>query len=396
MDILRVILRELQRIVRYPRYPILLTLGGVLTFVLFATMTHHGQPTRLPVAVVDLDGTYLSRRICHELNATQGVRVEAVYNSHTEARKAMQRGRIYAFYEIPKGTYNEVLQFHSPHFVLYVNSAYMLAGTLSYKQLATMGMLATGAVQREVYRKKGMEDDQIMGLIQPVEYDTRNIGNPWINYGNYLMTTLIPAVLAFIVVMHTAYTIARERRQRTVRGWLRRSRGSVFKALVGKMVPYTAWYTLLGLVANLIMFGPMGFPLEGSWGLMVLNTVLLVIAAQCVATFIACLIPDPPLTMSICALYSAMSFSLAGFSFPVDSMPPLFQSFCMLYPIRHYYLNYCNIAIYGNGLEHCWPNMCMLIAFGLMLPLSASFLGWQVHREERRHALALQEKEAGL
>ena len=272
----------------------------------------------------------------------------------------------------------------------------MLAGTLSYKQLATMGMLASGAVQREVYRKKGMEDDQIMGLIQPVEYDTRNIGNPWINYGNYLMTTLIPAVLAFIVVMHTAYTIARERRQRTVRGWLRRAHGSTFKALVGKMVPYTAWYTLLGLVANVIMFGPMGFPLEGSWGLMVLNTVLLVIAAQCVATFIACLIPDPPLTMSICALYSAMSFSLAGFSFPVDSMPPLFQSFCMLYPIRHYYLNYCNIAIYGNGLEHCWPNMCMLIAFGLMLPLAASFLGWQVHREERRHALALQEKEAGL
>ncbi len=164
-------MREMRRICRNPRHIVIMTLGVIFTFVFFATITSNGQPTNLSVAVVDMDGTYLSRRICHEINATQGVSVKAVYNNHTEARKAMQRGDIFAFYEIPKGTYNDLLQFRSPHFVLYVNSTYMLAGTLSYKQLATMGMLATGAVQREVYRKKGFSDDQIMGLIQPIEYD---------------------------------------------------------------------------------------------------------------------------------------------------------------------------------------------------------------------------------
>ena len=162
----RVLVRELRRIWLNPRYFVLMTLGVAFTFVFFATITKDGQPQRLSVAVVDMDGSYLSRRICHEINATPGVKVVAVYNNHTEARRAMQRGKIFAFYEIPKGTYNDLLQFRSPHFVLYVNSAYMLAGTLSYKQLATMGMLATGAVQREVYRKKGYSDEQAMGLIQ--------------------------------------------------------------------------------------------------------------------------------------------------------------------------------------------------------------------------------------
>ena len=184
-------------------------MGIVLTFVVFATMTKEGQPLKLPVAVVDMDHSYLSRRLCHELNATQGVSVKAVYDSHTEARKAMQRGDVFAYYEIEKGTYNRLLQFQSPKLVLYVNSAYMLAGTLSYKQMATMGMLAAGAVQREVYRKKGFRDEDIMGMIQPIEFDTRNIGNPWINYGNYLMTTLIPAVIAFVAMMHTSYAIVR-------------------------------------------------------------------------------------------------------------------------------------------------------------------------------------------
>lgn len=382
MGIRRVLQRELRRIVHEPRYLVILTAGIVFTFVFFASMTKEGQPKRLPVAVVDMDGSYLSRRICHELDATPGVHVSAVYNNHTEARKAMQRGEIFAFYEIPSGTYNTLLQFRAPHFVLYVNSAYMLAGTLSYKQLATMGMLAGAAVQREVYRKKGYTEEQIMGLIQPVEYDTRTIGNPWINYGNYLMTTLIPAVIAFIAVMHTAYIIARERQKKTLRSWLRKAGGNTLKALIGKLLPYTCWYVLLCLTANLIMFGFMGFPMEGSWMLMTVNTILLIVASQCVGAFIACCIPDPPLTMGISAIYSAMSFSLSGFSFPVESMPTFFTSFSWLYPIRHYFLNYSDIAIFGNGFLHCWPRFCALLAFGILPIVGSMMLAWQMRQQQ--------------
>lgn len=374
----RVLVRELYRIRKNPRYPIILTLGIVFVFIFFATMTKEGQPRRLPIAVVDMDGSYLSRRICHEINATPGVSVYAVYNNHTEARKAMQRGKIFAFYEIPSGTYNNLLQFRSPHFVLYVNSAYMLAGTLSYKQLATIGMLATGAVQREVYRKKGYNEDQIMGLIQPIEYDTRTIGNPWINYGNYLMTTLIPAVIAFIVILHTVYIIARERQEKTLRRWIRRAGGNTLYALIGKLLPYTFWYILLCLLANLIMFGFMGFPLKGSWMLMVLNSILLVTASQCAGAFFGSCIPDPPLSMSVGAIYSAVSFSLSGFSFPVDSMPRFFYGASWIYPIRHYYLNFCDIAIFGNGMSHCWPRFCSMLAFGLVLVVGAAMLNWQM------------------
>lgn len=381
---LNVIHREIRHIWSEPRYLVILTLGIVLSFVLFATMTSEGQPKRLPVGVVDLDGSYLSRRICHELDATPGVKVYRVYENHTDARRDMQRGNIFAFYEIPKGTYNEVLQFKSPRFVLYNNSAYLLAGTLCYKQLATMGMLATGAVQREVLRKKGVGEDEIMGLIQPVTFETHNISNPWINYGIYLMTTLIPAIIAFIALMHTGYAIASERRRKTLRQWLDTAGGNGLIALLGKLLPYTFWYAMLALIANLIMFGFMDFPMEGSWLLMMLSTILLIFAAQCVAALIACCIPDAPLTMSVCALYSAMSFSLSGFSFPIDSMPEFFHSFSWLYPIRHYFLNYRTIAIYGAGFDQCWPQFSALLAFAAMLLGATLMIQWH-YRLELRH-----------
>ena len=357
----RVLLRELRRIVKNPRYVILLTMAVVIAFTFFATMPRQGLPERLPVAVVDMDGTYLSRRVCHELNATQGVKVVAVYDNHKQARQAMQRGEIFAFYEIPQGTYNDLLQFKAPHFGLYSNTAYILAGNLSYRQLATLGMLAAGAVQREVYRKKGYTDEAAMGLMQPVEFDTHMIGNPWTNYQVYLMGTLLPAIIAFIALLHTVYVIGREQEEKTVKSWMRKAGGNSVKALIGKLLPYTVMYSLLALTANVLMFGPMHFPLEGSWLLLALTTVLLIIAVQGVGTAIACCLPDPPFAMGVTAVYGAMCFSLTGFSFPVEAMPRFFYGFSWLYPIRHYYLTYSNIAVFGNGLDTVWPYLAGLM-----------------------------------
>ena len=378
---LRVLNRELRRIWRSPRYLVILTLAVVLSFVFFATMTQEGQPQKLHVGVVDLDHSYLSRRLCHELEATQGVHIIAIYDNHTEARLAMQRGKIFAFYEIPAGTYNELLQFHAPKFSLYTNQSYLLAGSLSYRQLATMGKLAAGAVQREVLRKKGYKDDAIMGMIQPVALDTHPVGNTKASYCIYLMTTLIPGIIALIAMLHTAYVIGRERQERTVRSWMRKAGGNGLKALVGKALPYTIYYTMLLLVANFIMYGPIGMPLEGSWLLLSLHSLLLIAAAQSASIFLMGCVPDPSVAMSLTSAYATLSFTMCGFSFPVDAMPLPMQAFSLAFPLRHYFLAMRDITFFGNGLDICWPQTCTLIGFGVLAVIGSAMFNRQYERE---------------
>ena len=376
----RVVNRELRRIWHSPRYLVILTLAAVLSFVFFATMTQEGQPQKLHVGVVDLDHSYLSRRLCHELEATQGVSVAAVYDNHTEARMAMQRGEIFAFYEIPAGTYNELLQFHAPRFSLYTNPSYLLAGSLSYRQLATMGKLAAGAVQREVLRKKGYKDDAIMGLIQPVALETHAVGNTKASYCIYLMTTLIPGILALLALLHTAYVIGRERQERTVKSWMRKAGGDALKAMWGKALPYTCYYSMLLLLANVIMYGPMGMPLEGSWLLLALHSVLLIVAGQSAAMFLMGCVPDPSVAMSLTSAYATLSLTMCGFSFPVDAMPLPMQSFSLMFPLRHYFLAMRDIAFFGNGFDICWPQTAMLTAFWLLSLIGAAMLNRQYER----------------
>lgn len=359
--------RELRRIAKHPGHLLLLTGALLFCYVFFLTLMKEGQPENLPIAVVDQDGSYLSRRLCHELDATQGVHIEAVYGSHREAREAMQRQEIFAFFEIPQGAYADVLDFKAPHMSIYVNNAYLLGGTLSYKTLLTMSNLASGAVQREILRKQGYSEEKIMGLIMPIEVDVHQIGNPSANYESYLLTTILPGILGLLVLLLTVYVVGVELKEQTSREWLALCGNDSFAAVVGKLLPYTFWFTLLAVVGNLVLFGLFKFPFAGNFLLLVLTTVLFVLAMQATGVFLVGVLPVMRDALSIAAFYGLFGFSLSGFTYPVSSMGPALQTISYLFPLRLYYLIYVNEALYATGFAAVAPYLCGLAAF-LLLP----------------------------
>ena len=355
--------RELRLLRQHPRYLIILTAGILFSYVFFLTIMREGQPEDLPIAVVDHDGSYLSRRLCHELNATQGVDVVAVYNTHREAREAMQRQEIFAFMEIPANTYSEVLDFKAPHFALYSNNAYLLSGTLSYKTINTMGKLASAAVQREVMRKKGLTEEQIMGMMQPVEIDTHLISNPWGSYLPYILTTMLPGIIGVMALLFTIYLVTNELKHNTYRVWMEVANGDMVSALFGKLLPYTFWFSVLGIMGNIVMFGFCHFVCLGSFLALSVTLVLFILAMQSMGVFLAGLIPDQHLAVSVGGIYGMLSFSMAGFSYPVDSMPPALQALSNIFPLRHHYLAYAKIALFDGAMADYWPHLCALLLF---------------------------------
>lgn len=371
--------RECRLIRSHPRYLIILALGWAFSYVFFITMMSEGTPEDLPIAIVDHDGSYLSRRLCHEINATQGVDVVAVYNSHSEARKAMQRQDIYAFLEIPRGTYAQVLAFKAPRIILYANNVYLMPGAFSYKSLATIGKLAAAGVQREVLRKKGYDEKHLMGLIQPIEMDAHFIANPTANYQPYVLTTILPGILGVMVLLYTVYILAAERCRNASHAWLVAARGNVLVALCAKLLPYTLWFSLLGVVGNIILFRYCHYAMMGSLVMLSMAVVLFVLVQQALAVFLFALIPEMHLSICVSAIYGMLSFTMSGFSYPVTSMVPFMQSFSYLFPLRHYYLTYVDIALYGNGFELYWPHIAFLLAF-LLLGFLGAFLCYRENR----------------
>lgn len=371
-DISHVLHREMRRIVEHPRYVLIGTFAIVFGYVFFLTLMRDGQPQKLPIAIVDQDGSYLSRRLCHEIDATQGVDVVAVYQSHQEARQAMQRQEIYAFLEIPNGTYNGVLSFQAPHVALYANNAYLLSGTLSYKSLMTICNLASGAVQREVLRKKGYGEEEIMGLVMPIELDAHLVGNPMANYQSYLLTTILPGILGLVVILLTVYVIGTEVREGTAREWLATAGDNLHVAIAGKVLPYALWFLLLQMVGNIVLFGFMNFPMNGSFITLSVTSLLYVLAMMGMGIFLYGLIPDVRNAVCISAFYGILGFSLSGFTYPVSGMGPALQALSVLFPLRQNYLVYVNEALFGLPLSASYLPICVLLCF-MILPATTSF-----------------------
>ena len=336
----------------------------------YLTFFKAGLPENLPIGVLDLDNSSLSRNFCRQLDATQLGKV-IKYEDFTTARDAMQTGEITSLCVIPQGMNEDVNANRRPVFTYYVNSLYLIGGALSYKDILTMVTLTGGAVQREVLRAKGYSEGAIMGLIQPIVVDEHKIGNATTNYGVYLNNIILPGLLAMSIIFVLIYALGSELRYGTSRELMETADGSFTAALVGKLLPYTLIYLFLGLGLDLLLFGVCGYPLNGSVLNMMLCMMVFILANEAVAVTLVGLLPTLRYALSIAALFTILAFSFSGFTFPVEAMPVALQGVSVLFPLRFYYLFYVQEAIFGTGFAGWWLYMVCMLLF-LVGPLCVS------------------------
>ncbi len=363
-----VIRREIGIWIKRPIYLVGSLLTIIFCTVFFLTFLRDGLPSDLPIGVVDMDHSTFSRNFTEQLDATQlGEIIQ--YDDFATARDAMQKGEITSFCLIPEHMYADIQAGRQPTMTFYVNGLYFVGGALAWKDLLTMTNLTGGAIKRQVLRAKGMNETQMAGLLRPVDIDTHQIGNMMTDYGVYLTNILLPGVLEMIVILIVVYSLGAELKYGTSRHLLEKSGNSITRALAGKLIVYTVYFSIIGIIMMLILYHWMHFPLQGSLWNMVLDIILLVLASEGVAVFIIGLFPVLRFALSISAIYSVLGFSLAGFTLPVETMLPWLQGLAAAFPLRPYYLFFVQESLFGAGFAGWWPQVIWLLAF-LLPPLA--------------------------
>ncbi len=357
--------RELHMMFARPLYLFASVGVMLLSTFFFLTLMRGGAAENMPVAVVDLDQTSISRRLIHEMQATPSVDIQLVTNSYPEARDAMQQGKIYGIFVIREDFYSDLVAFKRPQLDFYVTNAYTVGGNTAYKQLLTMANLTSGAFQREVLRKKGLTDDVIMHRIQPLAIEGHMVANPWGNYSIYLVSTILPGILGLICLMLTIFAIGFELKARTSHAWLRAAGGNYTVAMIGKLIPYTLIYLILGIGCHLILYRFAGFPVYGSKGRLMFGLLLFILAMEALGITMIGLLPTLRDALSIGALYSMLGFSLSGFTYPQMAMLPPVKALSYLEPLRHYYLIYVNEALMAAPAINSLPYALALTLFML-------------------------------
>jgi ABC-2 type transport system permease protein len=364
--------REWGRILARPVYVFAPLAVMLFCYLFFLTFLRQGLPVDLPLGIIDQDQSYVSRTFARNLDATPQSHVAAFYPDYISARKDMQKGDIYAFILIKHNFERDLLSGRRPQITFYVNDAYLIPGSLLLKDLTYMSAMGSAYLQKRSLEARGISEDRIMPIIQPITMDTHLIANPWANYGIYLLNVLLPGVLQLVIIMMTLFVIGTELKDRTSPRWLSKAGGSMFAALTGKLLPYTLLFTLLGITGNVVLYRYMHFPLNGSLAWMCLATFLYVLAHQAIGVFIIGLFPVLRDGISLGAFYGLLGFTYAGFTFPIEGMPYAVRIFSELFPIRHYFRIYINQALNGADIRYAVISFAAITAF-LLLPATVYY-----------------------
>ena len=359
-------LRELLILRQNHIYRFCMVLFPVLVIFFFTSMLDEGLPTSLPVGVVDLDNTSMSRSLTRKLDGFQMSKVVAHYPSMAEARRAIQRNEIYGFLYIPKGTADKLVASRQPKISYYYSYTTLTAGSMLMKDLKTISTLGSAALGQATMRAKGLTDKQIQTLLQPITVDLHMIANPWSNYNAYLSTMMVPGLIMLFIFLISAYSIGTELKFATSKKWMEMADNNITVALLGKFLPQTIIWLAIVFGYEWYVFYHLGFPHLGSPWMLILLGLMQVLSAQGFGIFAFGLMPSLRMSMSICSLWAVLSISMAGSAFPVMGMDSALQSLSWLFPLRHYWMMYQTCVLNGFPLIESWFHFAALAAFMLL------------------------------
>lgn len=362
--------RELRSYSHRPLFLFCMVVAPVLCAIFFVTLMDKGLPTSLPAGIVDKDNTNISRTIVRTIDAMEEADFKASYPSFSDARKAMQRGEIFAFFYIPAGTTEKALANRQPAISFYTNESYFVPGSLLMKDFRTASELAGLALTRETLYAHGATADRAMGIIQPITIETHPLNNPTLDYSVYLNNLLVPGILILLIMLSTSYTIGIEWKSGTQKQLYALSDHSSSIALIGKLLPQTALFTLMFIFYDVYFYRFMGYPCNVDiWHMMLLGLATVLASQSFGVFFFGVFLGQMRTAMCLCSLWGILSFSLAGFTYPVTAMSPFLQNLSWLFPLRHYYLIYVNQALNGYSITYVWTSVLALACF-MLLPLA--------------------------
>ena len=312
----------------------------LLAMLFFTSLLNDGVPQEMPVGIVDLDNTSMTRALGRKLDGFQNSKVVANYTSVSEARKAMQENVIYGFLYLPKGTTEKLLASRRPTVSFYYSQTSLSAGSMVMKDLKTTATLGMMGVGQATMRAKGLTEKQIQTLLQPIRIDLHQVVNPWSNYNIYLSTVFVPGVMMLFMFLISAYSLGMELKFGRGKEWLAMADNKIVVAILGKYLPQALIDVLLLILLQ--VFSSIGF-----------------------GVFIFGLMPSLRMSMSICSLWAVLSFSLAGSAFPMMGMDGSLQAMTWLFPLRHYYMLYQITVFNGYPLADAWFHLVALVAFTL-------------------------------
>ena len=301
------------------RRPLLLAMTTFIPLAVMAVLAllfSAGLATRLPIGVIDLDRSDLSRSIVRAVDATPDVSVATAVSDLAEGRRLLLSGRIHGLLYLQNNLERDVQGGRQPEVVFFYNAQTMTAGNIVLRGINAALPTVSSGIRLSLRTARGVPAGEARDSLQPVPVQLGALFNPTLDYTFFLLAALLPTVLQIVVTTSAAYSVGLDVETPHRLRVLRRLGDGLLPAVAGKLLPYTILFLVVLGLADAVLFGVLGLPLEGSRTLLVAGAVLFILACQFIGGLLALVLKPMASAVSMATLITAPALGFMGIGFP--------------------------------------------------------------------------------
>ncbi|HVN77371.1 MAG TPA: ABC transporter permease [Terriglobia bacterium] len=312
--------------------------------------------TKVPVAVVDLDRTPLSRELTRMIDATEEVSVTSMPRTRGEAQRLFMDRTVYGVVVIPQDFERKVWRQDQATVSLYADAGYfMLNRQVSGGVRTAAGTLSAG-VEIKRLQAVGQSPAEAMTTRNPLQVVSTALGNP---AGGYL-AYIVPAVFTLILQQTLLIGIimisgAPGRCKASMTG-----RDGVVSTVLAKSMAYLPLYLVHAIYYLFVAPSFYGFRHEGDALAVFLFVVPFFLSVIFLGLGLASLSPDREAPMLAVVFGSLPLLFLSGFSWPQEAFPSWLRAISWLMPTTAAIDGLLRINQLGAGLKYVANNWMML------------------------------------
>lgn len=337
----------------------------ILLFVILWSIFSGHFARDLNVGIVDLDHSQMSRKLTRYYDASPTLQIGESYATVADGAKALRGGNIYGLIVIPANMEEQSIKGNTPQVTTFINSQFLLMNKLINSAVASSHATFFAKVDAGKAMATGLTvPAQALGAAVVISNQVTPLFNSNNSYAQFLVSAIIPAMWQILIVVVTVLSMSVEVKKRSVKEWLG---NEPVRVVITKLLPYTLLLWLQGLFFIFGMYNLLGWPMNGSWVILVASQLLMVVACQSVATFTFLMTESYMSSMSLMAAYSAPGFAFMGITFPVTDMILPARIWRELLPASHYIEIQLNQANYGVSPFAATSQMESLLLFSLLL-----------------------------
>lgn len=333
----------------------------------------------LPIAVVDLQQSTLSRQLIREFDATPSLKVAQTGSDISVAKEAFIGNKVYAYMVIPKNFDRDIYLGMQPQVTTFYNSQFILIGKLINKaaQQAHGTFNAQVGILKQL-SKGNSTTASAFGKTMAIRTQITPLFNKNSSYSQFLVSGIVPALWQIAIVLSTVLFFTANDR---IYGLKEMLADKPLRNILSISAFYLPFFLVQGLAFLIWFYITFDWPFYGSF--------LPLLFAQLITTF-ACMIMgalfflitlDPTRAMSFAAVYTAPSFAFMGVTFPVTDMGMPAQIWRSLLPVSHYIEAQIGQASYGitawETIAQFTPTM-----WGYLIPLLVVILLIKKHHRK--------------